>query len=186
MEPGDGHCRGVTFCTNVCYILDEEGEDVMLTIQNRVNELGHDVDFSDLRNTFWYPLKFRTDFLEAVRAVLGWDMDKFREMGRSAPRLSPIMTFYMRDLESIQTLISRSPVYWAKHYDIGDLEHGDIRENGSSLRLLDFPANELLCAYLTGYYIGAGELTGASGVEVVEVKCPGKGDPYHEFEIKWD
>ena len=182
---GMGNCRGVTFSTNFRYIKQKKGIKSVSDVEAEMAARERPLTMGNVKDTGWYPLKTRFIFLEVIRDTLGWDEEKIFEMGQEAPAASSVMSYYLRDLKSIELALENSPMYWKKHYDVGYLQPEDISDGSGKLRLGNFPSTPLMCKYLCGYYRGVALLTGAGSVEVTETKCACNDGDEHLFEIVW-
>ena len=84
--------------------------------------------------------------------------------------------------------MKESPKMWSKHWTIGKLVPVklDEKQKYAVIRVEEFDLHPLYCIYLEGYFAGIVQmLAKASKIDSRETKCSFKGDPYHEFTVKW-
>lgn len=137
-----------------------------------------------------YPYPVFVAFLHQVDRIAGsGDLGLCRELGRFTAHL---------DIESVYLLYKKrarpedlardSAVIWRSYYsNAGTMKTEDISPEHTVVRIYDFPAMDPAhCRLMEGWMSQAMIEAGAEVVkELVEVKCPSRGGPYHEFVGSW-
>lgn len=183
-----GQVRGVVFNTDAEYILNKEGEEGLKKVEEKTKEWGRPIEYKKISNMEWYPVGLRVVSLLAARETFGWQDKEIEDMGYSAPAHSFIVKLLMKYLLTLKQTYEKSPSYWTKHYDVGELkvpEYSDEKKH-LVLQLSDFEIHPILCPYYLGYFHKIAELGAQQKiVGIEETKCSFKGDSCHEYVIKW-
>ncbi len=184
-----GEVRGVVFQTDAQYIRAHKGESGLNAVEEEIKKMGYTIDYDKIRAMKWYPIGLRPLSLLAAKKALDWNTPQIVDMGRSAPKYSLITKLILKYFASLKKVAEKAPMYWRKHWSTGSLDPGEVHEDEKYLilRLRDFKVHPILCTYLTGYYLGVGEMTmGGKNQTAKEVKCMHRGDEYHEFIVRWE
>lgn len=185
-----GEVRGQVFLTDFRYIQDKFGEQGTSALRKKLKEWGTPINFEEVKATAWFPIGLRVISLLAIKEVFNWSEKDIFNLGNAAPKYSFIVRMLLKYFLSPQKTFQESPKYWEKHYTIGKLEaYRFIEEkNEYTLRLKDFKVHPILCPYLRGYFVRMGQYVRPErGAKItgVETKCVFKGDPFHEFVLRW-
>jgi len=184
-----GMARGVVFYTDAEYILEKKGKAGLKKLEEEIKKTGQPISYGkEISATSWYPLSWRILSLLVIKDIFNWEAKEIIEMGFAAPKHSFIVKTILRYFISIEKTFSESAKYWEKHYSVGKLWAPDIDLKNKRLviRLKDFKIHPILCTYYFGYFKAiAGLVVKSEGMTIEETKCAFKGDPYHEFVIKW-
>lgn len=139
-------------------------------------------------NSGWYPYRAFTELLRAIDRRLGrGDLSSVEELGRRSAKddLGNVFKIFASML-SVETVIRRSPIFWQKYCDTGAIECLEVVNNTFRCALKNVPdIDEAQCRLITGWIRGIGEATGAKSIEVKQVKCVHRGDPWCEYAGKW-
>jgi hypothetical protein len=183
-----GQVRGVVFNTDAEYILDKKGEEGLKKVEEKTKEWGRPIEYKKIRNMEWYPVGLRVVSLLAAQEAFGWQNKEIEDMGYAAPSHSFIVKLLMKYLLTLRQTYEKSPSYWTKHYDVGELKVPEYSEEKKHLvlHLSNFEIHPILCSYYLGYFRKIAELGAQQKIiGIEETKCPFKGDSYHEYVIKW-
>lgn len=184
-----GKARGVVFQTDAEYVRGKKGEKGLKLLKDETKKLGYPIDYKKISVTEWYPLGLRVVSLLAAQKVFGWREEEIKKMGEAAPKHSFIVKILAKAFLSLKKSIRESPKYWRKHYTVGELSIPELNEKEKYLilRIEEFKAHPILCTYLTGYFITMIKFVLKSRkINSTEIKCVFKGDPYHEYLIRWE
>ncbi|HUV81394.1 MAG TPA: hypothetical protein VMW21_02720 [Patescibacteria group bacterium] len=183
-----GQVRGVVFNTDAEYILGKKGEEGLKKVEEKTKEWGRPIEYKKIRNMEWYPVGLRVVSLLAVQEAFGWQNNEIEDMGYSAPSHSFIVKLLMKYFLTLKQTYERSPSYWTKHYDVGELKVPEYNEEKKHLvlHLSNFEIHPILCLYYLGYFRKIAELGAQQKIiGIEETRCSFKGDSYHEYVIKW-
>ena len=181
-----GKVRGTSFRTASQYILEKEGKEGLKRLEKEMENLGHPLDFSKVKNLEWYPVGLRALVFILLRKVFNWQDKDMIEMGSASPKFSFIVKITLKYLISPRKVFELASKHWRQHWTGGVLEQAEWHEKWCILRLKDFKFHPDYCLFLCGYFPRMGQLGGGKNVTCEETKCIHKGDPYHEFLIKWE
>lgn len=183
-----GNIRGEVFRTHEIYIRLKEGEKGVIEVEEKMAELGCPLKFKEIRALDWYQEALSVLAILVAKELFGWNEQDIYEMGNQAPKYSLIIRLVMKYFFSIRKAVEESPGYWVKHYDFGELEVAEFNEGKRQviLRIKGYKFHPLICSYHRGYFTRITQLaSGSNNVTTEEVRCMFKGDPYHEYQIRY-
>jgi len=184
-----GGARGVVLKTDEEYILKEKGKQGIMQLEKKLEELGHPIKYSQIKTMSFYPVGLRVLSLLAIREVFNFSDEEIRKIGIFATKTSLIIRLFTKYFLSMRRVVMKeSPKMWSKHWTIGKLVPVELNEKQkyAVIRVEEFNLDPLYCIYLEGYFTGIVQmLAKASKIDSQETKCAFKGDPYHEFTVKW-
>jgi hypothetical protein len=129
--------------------------------------------------------------LLSIQRVFRYKDEDFEEIGQFDVRLSNIITIFLQNLGVLgkfsEKATGAAQYMWSKYFTKGKLTVIDVNleEKYIIVRLEDFALHPLHCRNMVGQFSSAIKMIfGSSNCE--EKKCVFKGDPYHEFLLKWD
>jgi len=184
-----GEVRGVTFKTDIEYILREKGKEGLKKVEQELKRLGVNLKYNDINTMTFYPVGLRALSLLVIKNTFNYSDDKIKEMGFFATKVSLIIKLFTRYFLSLQRVFFKeAPRIWRKHWTIGELFPVELneKEQYAILRLKNFNLHPIYCYYLGGYFCGVLQLIVRSDrITFEETKCAFLGDEYHEYLIKW-
>ena len=183
-----GKVRGVVFQTDAEYVKEKKGEKGLELVKKTLKKIGCPIDYEKIKATGWYSVGLRVISLLIIKDVFNWSDKEIETMGNAAPKYSFIVRLLMKYFLTFPMSYKQSPVYWKKHYTVGELEAPDynLQKKYYIIRLKKFKIHPILCAYLGGYFVRIGQFVlKGSDFKVKETKCMFSGDSYHEFLITW-
>lgn len=184
-----GKARGAIFQTDAECIRSKKGETGLLAVKEELKKIGYQIDYENIRATDWYPVGLRVLSLIAIKKVFNLSDEEIKDMGNEAPKYSFIVKILMKYFLTFPLSYKEAPNYWKKHYTAGILEAPgyDLQVKSYIIRLKDFKIHPILCIYLGGYFMRIGQFVlKGNNFQVEETKCMFRGDPYHEYLIKWE
>lgn len=183
-----GKTRGVVLQTDAEYIREKKGEKGLSLLAEEFKKMECPIDYKNIKLTEWYPVGLRVISLLLIRKIFNFDEKQIEDMGNNAPKYSFIVRMLMKYFLTFPKTYKEAPNYWRKHYTVGMLEGAnyDLKKKYYTLRLKEFKIHPILCTYLGGYFIRIGQFVlKGSDFQVEEIKCVFRGDPYHEYVIRW-
>ena len=184
----DGMVKGESFRTHGEYIRYREGEEGVRRVEEKMAELGVPIKFKNIKPLQWYNEGKSSLIIVIAKEIFNWTEDDIYEMGRFSAKSSFIVKVLMRYFVSLEKVLSQAPVYWKKYCSFGEVQPIELNKKDQYilLRLKGFTMHPLVCTFYAGYFHGfAGMNIKSKKMRVEEVKCMSKGDPYHEYLIKW-
>lgn len=183
--PGEG--RGEHLLTGMKYIKEKEGEEGLKKYLEEMKNLGYPIDSEKMDPMGWYPVGLRALSFVVLKKIFNWDDKKFIEMGHTSAAVSFIVKFFFEHFLSRKIAFENAYRYWGKQYTVGELKSIEFsyKKKYGILQLHDFKFHPLYCLFFVGYFLRICELGGERGLIVEETKCMFKGDPYHEFLVRW-
>lgn len=183
-----GEVRGAVFQTTASYIKEKKGEEGIKALEREMENLGHPLNFSKIRAMDWYPTGLRVLSFIAVKRAFNWGDKELIEMGNNAPKYSFIVKLLLKYFLSFRKIFEESPKYWDEHYSVGKLEAHEFNEDKKYcvIRIHNFRGHPLFCIFWLGYFKRIAQFGGRKNVKIKETKCVFRGDPYHEYLIKWE
>ena len=185
-----GEVRGVTFKTDIEYILKEKGQEGLKKVEEELEKVGAPIKYKEINTMIFYPVGLRALSILVIKKVFNFSNDKIKEMGFFATKISLIIKLFTRYFLSLQRVFFKeAPRIWKKHWTIGELIPVELNEKKkyAIIRLKDFDLHPLYCQYLGGYFCGVLKLIiKTAEITSEETKCTFLGDEYHEYLIKWE
>ncbi len=184
----DGKVRGQTLLTDFGYIKEKKGKRGIVLLKNKIKEWNAPIDYDKIKALNWYPVGFRAISLLAIKEVFNWGDEEIEKIGNTAPKYSFIVKMLIKYFFSLAQTYKNAPLYWKKHYSVGELEAPKINEKEKYLvlRLKNFKVHPILCPLLKGYFLRIAQYAlGGKKATIKETKCEFNGYPYHEFIITW-
>ncbi len=189
----EGKARGQTIKNALQSVLIMEKEEGLGKLEEKLKELGYwlDIykDYKKIKTFAWYPLWY--DLLPIIVAadLFGWDEEKIKQFGVYNQKVSFFEKILLKYFISLRVVFEVARDRWRKHYSVGDLEPIEFneKEKYAILRLKNFSGHPAFCPLLSGYFESATSfVTVSRRVISEETKCPFRGDPYHEYLVKWE
>jgi len=183
----EGDTRGTTFKEDYDFILLKRGKEGLEKIKEVLVNLGNPIKFEEVHGWEFYPVGLEALMLLLMKKVLNFGDDEIEECGFFGSRSSLIMKIFFSHFVSIKMFADQSPVMWKKYYTRGILKVKEFNENKKQaiLTIENFSLHPLHCLQLKGYFRGIVEMIVNGKVVCEETKCFHRGDPLHEFTIKY-
>ncbi len=183
----EGDVRGAALNTDYQFILRKGGEESLKKIEERIKEMGADLNYSQIDKMTFYPLSLRVLSLLSISQEFGFDKEGIREMGEMAPRTSFLIKFFAKYFMSVEKTLTKVSDIWEKHYTVGEMEAVKVDEENKEavFRLHNLNVHPILCDYLSGYLSSVVSMVIGEKANGKEVKCSLQGEDYHEYYINW-
>jgi len=185
----EGDVKGEVFRTHAAYIRYREGEEGVKKVEEKINELGYPIDFTEIKTEDWHKEALSVLVILTAKEIFDWTEEDIFDMGNFAPKHSFIIKMFIRHFLLIKDVFEKSGQYWDKHYNFGSLEKGEFSEKEKYITIIlrDHDFHELVCGpYMKGYFLCiAGFSLKSEKITIEETKCVFRGDPYNEYVIKW-
>jgi hypothetical protein len=183
-----GNVRGEIFHNDAAYIRYRNGEAGLSKVEEKMKELGHPINFKEIRSLEWYPEALSVLVRLTAKEVFNWRDSDIFDMGNSSPKHSFTSKVLIKYLLSLKEIAKKIPNYWKKHLDFGTLEVVKLNEEEKhlTLRVVGYKFHPIMCIYHSGYFLRIAQFVIKSGkITIEEIKCPHRGNPHHEYIIKW-
>jgi hypothetical protein len=182
-----GQVIAETIRTHIQFIEKKEGKDGVKKLLDKLTELGYPIDLSKLKTFQYVPTWLADLVILLAKELFSWRDSDIFEMGNLAPKYSFIMILFVKFFISPKTVAKMAPEMWKKHFTDGFLE-SEYNEKEKYFRVrLHHNCHPTLCIFYAGYFQRIAEyVVKAKNFKTEETKCMSKGDPYHEFVIKWE
>jgi len=183
-----GNVKGTIFHAHEAFIRSKKGEKGVKRIEGEMAELGYPIKFKDIKPFGWYPDALSCLVVVVAKEIFNWQEYEVFEMGKAAPKISIIVRLLLKHFISIKKVFEECPKFWQRHVDFGSLENTEFNEKGkyAILRVKWHGFHPLICLWLAGYIYGIGSFVLKQKIDVKEIKCLFRGNPYHEYKIRWE
>jgi hypothetical protein len=184
----EGNVRGDVIKSNASFIQRKEGKEGLKALEKKMAELGYHLNFDKIDPEKWYPVSLSALMIVITKDLFNWSEKDIFEMGNSAPKFSFLAKYVLKYFLSLKRFAKEVPKYWRHHFDFGELEVSELNEGKRYLILREkgYKTHPLICIYHAGYYLGVAQfIIKSQKIEIKEIKCVFKGDPYHEYLITW-
>lgn len=187
-----GRIKGFALKVHADYILAKKGTRGLRDVERKTEELGFPIQYEKVGEADWYPIGLSTVSLVAMFNTFNWGKKEFIEYSQSVPKISYIIRVFLKFFPSSEKVFRIGvSTLWKRYFDFGEAEPVDFKEdsNGgySIVRIKNFKVHSVWCLFLGHFFIGVGRLVvpGVKNFTIKETKCMFKGDPYHEYLMKW-
>jgi len=184
-----GNVRGGIIQADADFIRKRKGEEGLRAIEKKMAELGYPLNFDKIKFGEWHPESLSVLVILVAKDLFNWDRRDIFEMGNSVPKHSFLFKIIMRYFLSLRKIFGETPNYWKQHFDFGELEPHELNEEKKYMILREkgYKFHPLMCLYHAGYYLRIAQFAIRSEkITIKETKCVFRGDPYHEYVIKWE
>jgi len=184
-----GNIKGAIFHTHAMFIRYKQGEGGIKMVEEKLKELGYPLKFKEIKSLKWYPEALSVLTILTAKDIFHWTENDIFEMGNAAPKYSFVVKVLIRHFLSIQRTFKEAGLSWKKNFDFGELEPHEINEQEKYLvlRVKGYKFHPLICVYHKGYFLRFAQFVlKGKNITVEETKCVFKGDPYHEYVVRWE
>ncbi len=183
-----GNVRGTVILADAEYIRQKLGNQGLKLTEKRLRELGCPFLFDEIKPMEYYPEAFSVLVILLARELLDLDDEGVFEMGKSGLKHSFFVRILTKYFLSAKRCFEESPTYWKKHFDFGTVEtvKFDEQKRSAVFRVKGYKFHPIMCIYHEGYFQQIAQMAiGKKDVTIEETKCVFKGEPYHEYIIRW-
>ncbi|MDI6602506.1 MAG: hypothetical protein QME57_00075 [Patescibacteria group bacterium] len=182
-----GEIRGDALMVLLNTIKEKEGEKEAELFKKKMGELGFSFDKIDYLK--WCPVGFLAISLLIMKEIFNWDEKDFFELGNLSFKMGFIPRILSKYFASVSRILKEAPKIWAKFHTSGKLELYQLNEKKkfTILRLKEYKIHPLVCNVNRGAFLRIAQyVIKSKKITIEETKCMFKGDPYHEFLIRWE
>lgn len=123
----------------------------------------------------------------AAANARGESLDAFgRRAGRAELADAVGVYRFLTVLLTPKALLHKASALWSTVHSHGRMVIENETANSAMVRLIDFPSEEAHCARLTGWFEGAGDMTGAKNIAVSHAICMTRGGDECQWQLSWD
>ena len=189
-----GKIKGAGFKGEMEYVLEQKGQEGLKAVEAETERLGFPINYKQMKDTDWYPVGLRVVSLSAILNTFNWGIEELKEMGKAATKISFIMRFFMKYFISGEKIFRvGSPRIWDRYYlNAGEIETVTFERNRKDshaiIRIKGLRLHPIYCHFISGFALGITALVEANikNINIKETKCMFRGDPYHEYLIRWN
>lgn len=182
-----GEVRGLGLKIISDFALKEKGEEGLRLLEKTMEELGYPLKYKKVNVINFYPLSVDIINLIVASRLFNFDDKKIQEIGRTLARAPLALRVFLKYLTSFNNLTADILVMWKKAYSVGSMNLIELnrQEKYVILRLENFDIHSIYCQLFIGYFPTILQMVVKKDVSCEETKCTFRGDPYHEFILKW-
>ena len=183
-----GNVRGAVILGGVEFLKREGGEKAIEKFKQRIKELGLDISPEKLKPMQFYPEHLSVLVILLSAEILNLDQKGVFRMGQENLKHSFFMKLFIHYFVSLRRTFNETPKYWQKHFDFGEIEPVELNEKERYIvvRVKGYKFHPIMCTYHAGYFLKVAQMAlGSKEVTIEETKCMFRGDPYHEFVLRW-
>ena len=185
----EGKIRGMVFKTEAAYVIAKKGETGLKKVEEELEKVGCPMKYKEIRTLGFYPIGWRAISLLALRKVLGWGDEEFREMGRLAVGDPLIVKVYVRFFGSIGSVVKMASRIYGEYFTEGKLVVPDYDE-GKKYVIAEIRGLDLVpgfCRVVEGYLVNMVNMViKAEEIRCRETKCTFEGQDRHQFKVTWE
>jgi len=123
----------------------------------------------------------------AAAKARGEELEAFgRRAGRAELADAVGVYRFLTVLLTPKALLQKASALWSTVHSHGQLLVEEETASSAMVRLTGFPSEPAHCARLTGWFEGAGEMTGVKNIRVLHPLCITRGDTECRWQLSWD
>lgn len=123
----------------------------------------------------------------AAAKARGESLDAFgRRAGRAELADAVGVYRFLTVLLTPKALLHKASALWSTVHSHGRMLVENETQNSATVRLIEFPSEEAHCARLTGWFEGAGDMTGAKNTAVTHPVCITRGGAECAWQLSWE
>lgn len=183
-----GNVRGAVILEDIKFLERQGGKKVVKKLKQRIKELGLDISLEELRPMQFYPEHLSVLVILLNAEILNLDHEGIFRMGQENLKHSFFMKLFINYFVSVKRTFKEAPKYWQKHFDFGEIEPLELNEKEKYIifRVKGYKFHPIMCTYHAGYFLKVAQMAlGSKEATIEESKCMFRGDPYHEFILRW-
>jgi cyclopropane fatty-acyl-phospholipid synthase-like methyltransferase len=183
-----GNIKGALLQTHAIFIRKKKGEEGIKKVEEKLRKLGYPLIFNKINPFDWYPEGLNVLILLIIKELFNFTDKEIFEMGNCAPKTSLVAKIFMKHFVSIEKVLKEAPHYWKRYFDFGELEIKEFNQEKKYIDCVvkDYKFHPIKCIFHAGYFLRVAQFVLESKeISIKEIKCYFKGDPYHEYVIKW-
>lgn len=185
----EGNVRGSVIIANLEFINHRGGEAAIKKLQEKWRDFELSPDLSKIKPMELYPEGISVFLVLMAREIFNLDDNGIFEMGKAGMKLSLFLKIITRHFASFKKCFKESPKYWEKHFDFGRIEPVELNEEEKRavIRVVGYNYHPIMCLYHQGYFLQFTNLIiGGDRASIEEIRCAHRGDPCHEYIIRWN
>ncbi|MFH1450998.1 MAG: hypothetical protein ABIF89_00075 [bacterium] len=182
-----GEIRGVTFETDVKYVVSKWGDEGLERLMKRAKEMGIDLPYKSAETMNWYPLGLRTVSLLLIKDEFNLDDEQIKDMGRMAPHFSFIAKFLFSLFLPLKIFTKDVPRFWKEHYTVGKMVVMESNEEKKIIivNLEDVELPPVLFTYLNGYLESVCNFFYSNCICTATQSSKSKAENIYQYVFKW-
>jgi len=180
--------RGEEIFELAVIIKKKYGDEGIRKVEEKLSEWGYPTSLSQVRFADWYPEGLNVLLILAAREVFGWTDEDIFDYGKRMPKFSFGVKLFIKYFVSPKKTFELCSEYWQKFVTCGEIEPVEINETEKYciLRLKNYQFHPVMCHYFRGYFLAIAEnAQKGEKMTIKETKCMFRGDPYHEYLMRW-
>lgn len=184
-----GKASKQTLIVDLEYVKYKKGKEGVELLKKKIEEWGNPIDYEKVKLTEWYPIGLRALSLLALKETFGWGDKEIIDLGFSSHKVSFLYKAILKYAVSIKKVCEIFPKAIKKFFTIGTAECFEINEKEKYLilHLKDFKVHPVMCTLWKGCFLGSFSFViKGKNITIEETKCMFKGNPYHEYVIRWE
>ncbi len=177
-------CVGGIAFSKLSFVKEKYGKEGLERMLKKMVELGYNgpMRIEEIKLGKWYPIEHNILFLKAYMDLFG--ERSFRRMAREVPNLTVSNSLAVSWPKNPKVIIMNAGELWRRFFNFGEMR-GEIKGNEGRIIAKGISVDPILCTFLTEYFHGLMETSGAEGVMVKHTKCVHRGDEECEWIISW-
>lgn len=182
-----GEARGMGIKSSIEFIIQKEGKEALEKIESEMKRIGYPIKYKEMKAMGFYPLGLEAALFLVIKKLFNYSDKDFQEMGRFGAKSSLIIRLFTQYFVSFEKFIDKPPEMWRKYFTVGNLKIQEYneKEKYAIVRLGEFNLNRFHCQLFLGFCCALLEMMIKAKVTGQEMRCPFRGDEYHEFLLKW-
>jgi len=177
----NGEMRSEFLFNCFLFVEKKEGEEGLSQLKETFDQLEYSFNFKKLSKEDWIKSSLKTAIILLSVDLFDWSNDDLIEMGKFCLKYSTYNKLFLRNVESMDSLLEKIDDFWSINYKTGKLEIEESRKNKIVLNLSDYGVHPADYVFISGFLEAAFSLCTQKDLSI-KVK---KNNDMNQFSITW-
>jgi predicted hydrocarbon binding protein len=181
-----GRVKGGKISNKLAFLKDNYGEAMIRRVIDSMDSMDQ-LSLKIILDTAWYEIELYDRLMTAIcKTAAAGDESVYTSIGHYSAEQSFTNVYKAFRGKSPEDLLRKIVSMHAMRNDPADMKIVHQEASHCVVRIIEPRSTVVICKVAHGFYVRAVELCGASDVRVKEISCSGKGQPFCQFDLRWN
>lgn len=181
-----GRVKGGKISNKLAFVKDNYGEAMVREVIDSMDTFDQ-LALKIILDTAWYEIDLYDHLMIAIcKTAAGGDESVYTRIGYYSAEQSFTTTYRVFRGKDPEDLIRKIVPMHTMRNDPADMKIVHREAGHCEVRIAEPRSTVAICKVKLAFYVRAIELCGAASVEVTETSCSGKGQPFCQFDLRWN
>ncbi|MEW6209229.1 MAG: hypothetical protein AB1631_12735 [Acidobacteriota bacterium] len=181
-----GRVKGGKISNKLAFLKDNYSEAMVRQVIDSMDSFDQ-LALKIILDTAWYEIELYDRLMKAIcKIAAGGDESVYTRIGRYSAEQSFTTVYKAFRGKDPEDLLRKMVSMHAMRNDPADMKIVHREAKHCEVRIVEPRSTVAICKVAHAFYIRAIELCGASDVRVKETSCSGKGQPFCQFDLRWN